>query len=66
MPRRPLTTPEAAAILGVAPATLRSWKLRGQGPDFIQPGGPGTQPLYLPEVVELFKLRRDEAKQRKG
>jgi DNA-binding transcriptional MerR regulator len=30
----PLTTAEAAKVLGVAPATLRSWRNRGRGPRY--------------------------------
>lgn len=58
MARPMLTTPQAAAVLGVSPATLRTWRARGQGPRFKQPGGPGSSAVYAPEVVELYKLQR--------
>lgn len=58
--RRPITTTEAAKVLGLSPATLRSWRMRGQGPAYRQPAGKGSQALYDPEVVELFKIRMEE------
>lgn len=58
--RRPLTTPEAAQILGVSASTLRSWRKRGKGPSYVQPV-PGAQPFYYPEVVELYRLQQRQA-----
>ena len=37
-PPRLLSTKAAAQLLGVSPATLRSWRLRGQGPAWIDLG----------------------------
>lgn len=54
------TTAQAAEYLGVSASTLRSWRKRGKGPAYKQPAtGVFRQALYEPEVVELFKLRRD-------
>lgn len=62
MSRPMLTTPQAAAVLGVSPATLRTWRARGQGPRYKQPAGPGSSAAYAPEVVELFKMQRENMK----
>lgn len=64
MARPLLSTPDAAALLGVSPATLRSWRMRGQGPPYKQLAGEGSSAAYAPEDVELFKLRREVAKPR--
>jgi transposase len=51
---RHMTGPEVAKRLGVSPATIRSWRARGEGPPFVQPAGKGTQATYDPQVVEFF------------
>ena len=56
-----LTTPQAAAMLGVSAATLRTWRARGQGPKYKQPAGPGSSAAYAPEVIELFKMERERS-----
>lgn len=33
-----LTTPQAAAYLGISPRTLEDWRLRGGGPNFRKIG----------------------------
>ena len=62
MNRRSLwSTKEAASYLGVSPSTMRTWRKRGKGPAFKKPSSGGySQAFYEPEVVELFKLRRDQ------
>lgn len=35
---RILRTPEAARHLGLAPATLETWRVRGHGPPFVRLG----------------------------
>lgn len=63
MSRRPLTTREVAERISevwgrpVSPATVRTWRHRGQGPPFEQPAGKGSQPTYFPELVELWAIR---------
>ncbi len=44
-----LTTPQAAELVGVAPATIRSWRHRG----YLQPCGLDERyrPLYHPDDV---------------
>jgi Helix-turn-helix domain len=45
----------AAALLGVAPATLRSWRCRGIGPDYIKMGRGVRSPVrYNPVDIEEF------------
>lgn len=58
MARKVLSSPEAATLLGISPATLRSWRLRKRGPPYTQPLGPGSPAVYTPEEVELFMLRK--------
>ena len=36
--KRPLTTPEAAEILGLRAGTLEAWRVRGGGPNFLRLG----------------------------
>jgi excisionase family DNA binding protein len=64
MIRRPLTTPEVAEVLGVSPSTVRTWRRRGQGPAYRQPAGKGSQPVYDPEVVELWKIRNPKRRKK--
>jgi len=33
---KPMNTPQAAQIIGRSPATLKRWRLEGQGPDFVE------------------------------
>lgn len=55
---RLLTGSEVAKMLGVSPATVRSWRARGQGPKYEQRGGPGTQALYHPLSVMVWSNER--------
>lgn len=64
MARKLLSTPEAASLMGIQPATLRSWRLRGRGPPYEQPAGRGTAVVYAPENVDLFILRRNEGRKK--
>lgn len=38
IPRAILTTPEAAAYLGLAISTLNKWRCYGEGPQFVKLG----------------------------
>jgi hypothetical protein len=50
-----LTDAEAAGWLGVSPATLRSWRCRGIGPNFIKLGFGSKAPVrYDPDDIERF------------
>ena len=41
-----LPSPEAAALLGLKPQTLRKWRLIGTGPVYIRLGGPAGRVAY--------------------
>lgn len=58
-----LRTPEAAALLGRAAVTLRSWRRRGQGPPYHGVPGRGGAALY--DRDELLKWK-DEHDGRQG
>lgn len=51
---RYLTGREVAERLGVSPVTIRSWRVRGQGPPYSQAAGKGTQAVYDPQVVAMW------------
>ncbi len=52
---RMLTTSEAAQLLGVKPATLRSWKCRGLGPELVKyPGVRGAVRYCLTDIEEFL------------
>lgn len=62
MARELLDTAGAAKLLGVAPATLRSWRFRGKGPPYRKVGGARATPIYAPEEVELWALSHRKAR----
>lgn len=65
-PPRLLSTKAAAQLLGVSPATLRSWRLRGQGPAWIDLGpSPGDMVRYSPISIADYIYSR-EIKPRRG
>ena len=64
--KKHLTGAEVAKLLGVAPATIRAWRSRGQGPPYSQPAGMGTQATYDPDVVDLYVKSGFGAKRRKS
>ena len=46
---------EAAQMLGVSPATMRSWRCRGVGPDFVKMGFGKKSPVrYSVADIEAF------------
>jgi hypothetical protein len=50
-----LTDKQAAPLLGVEPATLRSWRCRGIGPAYVKLGlGPKAACRYNPVDIETF------------
>lgn len=45
----------AATFLGVSPATLRSWRCRGIGPDYVKMGAGKKSPVrYSASDIEAF------------
>jgi hypothetical protein len=48
----PLTESEAAALLMVAPKTLRNWRVQGKGPEFLKSGG---RVDYLPSYIRDYQ-----------
>lgn len=52
------STAGAAEYLGYAAATLRSWRMRKDGPPYIQPFGKGTPAYYDKEVLDDWKGQR--------
>ena len=47
-----LSTPEAAAYIGVAPDTLKAWRTRGRGPVFAKFGA-GRSAKVVYRIVDL-------------
>jgi hypothetical protein len=57
-PAMPLIDDKAAAVLlGVAPATLRSWRCRGIGPDYVKYAGLRGAVRYDVQDIAEFKER---------
>lgn len=63
MTKQFLTTEEAAKFLGwnpetgkggFTPSTLRSWRARGTGPEFVQPAGRRGKALYPRAALETW------------
>lgn len=54
-----LNTREAAALLGIAPVTLRIWRTQGRGPRYIKTGDSAQAPVgYEVEDIEAWKAER--------
>jgi len=49
-----LTGPQTAKMLGVQEQTLRAWRVRGTGPDFVRYGGPKGRVRYTLEAIETW------------
>ena len=49
-----LTTPEAAARLGISDITMRRWRIEGFGPKYLKIG---RSVRYLPEEIDGFLAR---------
>jgi hypothetical protein len=48
----PLTESETAALLMVAPKTLRNWRVQGKGPKFLKSG---RRVGYLPSSIRDYQ-----------
>jgi Helix-turn-helix domain len=58
MASRLLNEFEASEFLGMSPATLRSWRCRGIGPDFIKMGNGAKAPVRYDQTdLEQFIAR---------
>lgn len=51
---RMLSSSELAVILSIKPATLRSWRKRGFGPNFIKADGEKGQVRYMVKDVRAW------------
>ena len=49
---------EAAAFIGVSPATLDNWRVRGDGPPFHKTPGRKGKVLYDPADIEAWRTQR--------
>jgi hypothetical protein len=49
---------EAAAFIGVSPATLDNWRVRGDGPPFLKTPGRTGKVLYDPADIEAWRTQR--------
>lgn len=54
-PSEAMTTKEAAAYLGKAEGTVRNWKDKGIGPDWIRVGG---SVRYTKDALDEFVRKR--------
>jgi predicted DNA-binding transcriptional regulator AlpA len=43
-----------AKRLGIAPQTLRCWRVEGKGPAFIRLGQPRSRVVYDPRAIEAW------------
>lgn len=62
--RRYLTTPEAAAYLGLSRRTLETLRLRGNGPEYSAPRGHRRIVRYLREDLDTWMVRRSSTSDR--
>ena len=49
---------EAAAYIGVSPATLENWRVRGEGPPFHKTPGRTGKVLYDPCDIAAWRQQR--------
>ncbi len=49
---------EAAAFIGVEPATLENWRCRGEGPPFHKTPGKTGKVLYDPADIQAWRAQR--------
>jgi hypothetical protein len=49
---------EAAAFIGISPATLENWRVRGEGPAFIKTPGRTGKVLYEPAQIQAWRAKR--------
>jgi predicted DNA-binding transcriptional regulator AlpA len=54
-----LSSPEAARYLGIAPQTLRKWRLQGKGPRYVRLGdSPRSRVMYRLADLEVWLAHR--------
>jgi Helix-turn-helix domain len=53
-----LTTNQLALQLGLKPQTLRKWRLRGLGPDYIRLSGSRGRVVYAADAVTRWTASR--------
>ena len=58
MESRLLSTHQAAQALGLRPQTLRVWRLKGKGPQYIRYGNFGGRVAYRPSDIEKWLAER--------
>lgn len=49
---------KAAALIGITPATLENWRIRGEGPAFVKTPGRTGKVLYDPADIEAWRAKR--------
>jgi hypothetical protein len=54
-PRAALPTAEAAVYIGVAPTTLKKWRVTGAGPPYVRVG---SKVVYMIEDLHAFLRAR--------
>ena len=55
LPQKPLNNDAVALMLGIAPTTLRIWRIRGLGPQFTKIGPAKQSPvIYYEEDVRAW------------
>ena len=67
VPQRPILGDEmqqlidaktAAPLIGITPATLENWRVRGEGPPFHKTPGRTGKVLYDPADIEAWRIQR--------
>ena len=48
----------AAPLIGITPATLENWRVRGEGPPFHKTPGRTGKVLYDPTDIEAWRTQR--------
>jgi hypothetical protein len=48
----------AAPLIGITPATLENWRVRGEGPPFHKTPGRTGKVLYDPADIEAWRAKR--------
>lgn len=53
-----IDTKTAAPLIGIAPATLENWRVRGEGPPFHKTPGRTGKVLYDPADIAAWRAQR--------
>ena len=53
-----IDTKTAAPLIGITPATLENWRVRGEGPPFHKTPGRTGKVLYDPADIAAWRERR--------